>query len=665
MKKKMAKICLLILLVVFCASILMACAGESAYEIAVRNGFEGTEQEWLESLKGDKGDVGEVGETGAAGLTPTIGENGNWFIGETDTGVKVHPEENLSLTLDEGGNWLIGTHYAGITVEDTTNIAYTQFKNKLSGIVAISVLNSEQSFDRVVYSIYRRSAATEELVTNDYILKDVELNGNSEIIQITAPYFGNYLVEVSYLNGQAVVAKVTSDCVKVKADHYNFVYSNSTLPVLYSATEIAKLDHTYPTYIAINRNSTFDWNSLPQNCYPVPNTVINTKSTNLALFDEAGNQKTCTYGAWTNGAWGALYDNSSTVTPVLRHMKNWIADLYAMDANSTFTFYIDDIIAEVGLWWTYGNNFPDDAFTINMYTEGSASANYFKQYGYNTYATFKTRQSAYNSHIADLKNGQDITSIWNVPHFIAMATDSNVNYCVNIKNSMIGMLSPTEEGYSEYKALLEQNITNLSIGEALQSVEAAGKMRDLEFMLRTRWIDNKGEEGNANQYFANDNGKKNLLIIGTSVNGENNSNGCGANTTLMTFLPKILELYGNEYNIFYKGHPSYTINAFKDGRAAYFANNNIVVLPNAVPAETYMYLYNEVYIGGYHSSTMSSSMVGQTLFFLGTEARIVAQTSTAAMFDRTDSNYLGVFENTVFVSYDADTSQVVVKGLGA
>lgn len=27
--------------------------GKSAYEIAVQNGFEGTEQEWLESLKGD------------------------------------------------------------------------------------------------------------------------------------------------------------------------------------------------------------------------------------------------------------------------------------------------------------------------------------------------------------------------------------------------------------------------------------------------------------------------------------------------------------------------------------------------------------------------------------------------------------------------------------
>lgn len=34
--------------------------GKSAYEIAVKNGFVGTEEEWLESLKGEKGDAGSV-----------------------------------------------------------------------------------------------------------------------------------------------------------------------------------------------------------------------------------------------------------------------------------------------------------------------------------------------------------------------------------------------------------------------------------------------------------------------------------------------------------------------------------------------------------------------------------------------------------------------------
>lgn len=37
-------------------------------------------------LKGEKGDTGERGVAGEPGLTPYIGENGNWYLGDTDTG---------------------------------------------------------------------------------------------------------------------------------------------------------------------------------------------------------------------------------------------------------------------------------------------------------------------------------------------------------------------------------------------------------------------------------------------------------------------------------------------------------------------------------------------------------------------------------------------------
>jgi hypothetical protein len=50
--------------------------GASAYEIAVKNGFSGSEAEWITSL------------TGTPGETPYIGANGNWFIGAVDTEVK-------------------------------------------------------------------------------------------------------------------------------------------------------------------------------------------------------------------------------------------------------------------------------------------------------------------------------------------------------------------------------------------------------------------------------------------------------------------------------------------------------------------------------------------------------------------------------------------------
>ena len=68
----MKKIIALLLTLALCAScvvILASCgeAGESAYEIAVRNGFEGDEAAWLESLKGEKGADGAKGENGKNG----------------------------------------------------------------------------------------------------------------------------------------------------------------------------------------------------------------------------------------------------------------------------------------------------------------------------------------------------------------------------------------------------------------------------------------------------------------------------------------------------------------------------------------------------------------------------------------------------------------------
>ena len=50
--------------------------GKTAYQLAVENGFEGTEAEWLESLKGSNGDPGATGLQGPAGQNGSNGENG-------------------------------------------------------------------------------------------------------------------------------------------------------------------------------------------------------------------------------------------------------------------------------------------------------------------------------------------------------------------------------------------------------------------------------------------------------------------------------------------------------------------------------------------------------------------------------------------------------------
>ena len=59
--KKILSIVLALAMCLGSIALLASCAGESAYDIAVKNGFEGDEAAWLESLKGDKGDKGDYG----------------------------------------------------------------------------------------------------------------------------------------------------------------------------------------------------------------------------------------------------------------------------------------------------------------------------------------------------------------------------------------------------------------------------------------------------------------------------------------------------------------------------------------------------------------------------------------------------------------------------
>ena len=59
--------------------------GLSAYQIAVNNGFKGTEQEWLASL---------------AGKTPYI-KDGYWYIGGVNTNVKAQGDDGKSARISE------------------------------------------------------------------------------------------------------------------------------------------------------------------------------------------------------------------------------------------------------------------------------------------------------------------------------------------------------------------------------------------------------------------------------------------------------------------------------------------------------------------------------------------------------------------------------------
>lgn len=105
--------------------------GKSAYQIAIDNGFVGSQSEWLASLKGATGASGAPGKDGASGspgadgITPTIGTNGNWFLGTTDTGKPSRGAkgdtgasgspgtDGVTPHIGDNGNWYIGSTDTG------------------------------------------------------------------------------------------------------------------------------------------------------------------------------------------------------------------------------------------------------------------------------------------------------------------------------------------------------------------------------------------------------------------------------------------------------------------------------------------------------------------------------------------------------------------------
>lgn len=120
--------------------------GDSAYQVAVNNGFTGTEQEWLASLKGETGQDGAPGQDGSNGQDGAPGQNGitphidpvtkHWMIGETDTNVLAEGQngqnglnghdgingtngtDGITPHIDSTtGNWFIGTTNTGVQAQ--------------------------------------------------------------------------------------------------------------------------------------------------------------------------------------------------------------------------------------------------------------------------------------------------------------------------------------------------------------------------------------------------------------------------------------------------------------------------------------------------------------------------------------------------------------------
>lgn len=73
--------------------------------------------------------AGEPGQTGNDGITPHIGENGHWWIGEEDTGVIAEGQDGQDGALEPMENPPTPTHMTAVIPERRKNLPKSLRKN--------------------------------------------------------------------------------------------------------------------------------------------------------------------------------------------------------------------------------------------------------------------------------------------------------------------------------------------------------------------------------------------------------------------------------------------------------------------------------------------------------------------------------------------------------
>jgi hypothetical protein len=101
--------------------------GKSAYEIAVKNGFEGTEEEWLESLRGPQGLQGQIGYTPIKGVDYWTPSDKAEIMGDVDRICQEKADAIINnasgediLISDSAADYLRGLNVYGKTTQNGT-----------------------------------------------------------------------------------------------------------------------------------------------------------------------------------------------------------------------------------------------------------------------------------------------------------------------------------------------------------------------------------------------------------------------------------------------------------------------------------------------------------------------------------------------------------------
>ncbi len=403
---------------------------------------------------------------------------------------------------------------------------------------------------------------------------------------------------------------LATDTAAVYTDEYNFASLNATFPVVYFTLELFSMNgdskanfeaaneagkniqfiKNVPTFVSLERAAAYNWDKLPEKVYPMPN---------------------ATYEDSTTGEFHKM--NSA--------MADYIKELHDIYPDSKFNFYCVDNYPELIVKFFTAQGIDKDHFTATMISDGTASVSAFSY----LFADGETAEAKYNETKATWEAIQEKAANGDADYLANIPYAPNPNYSILWRYA----LTMANESDNIQWWCSRDNFTAATTSEFMQNMLAGLKNTKIQYFGINDMLSNLSDEDQIKlkELFHFDGemfekseteGKKSLVIIGTNWELEGNLEG----------YVKLLEAeYGDEYVVYYKGHPRYPTGLNQE-KIDIFETYGVVDIDATLAAELILFYCPDIDLTGFPSTTFKAAQDGKFL----------------AMFDKTKAEGMQIAE---------------------
>lgn len=365
-------------------------------------------------------------------------------------------------------------------------------------------------------------------------------------------------------NRRTFVVSQSASHAGFDAPDYYFYVTFGTMPTLYAGLHL--LSHDKPSYVFYERSKTFAASEFPSRAEV---TVAADPTDNATDADERR---------------------------MRTEMKRRIREINAADPTAVFGLYVDDLRCRIGYDWFVAQGIDSARVKVSMLSDGTATYDNFDAY-FGDAGRAEQNWNAYASQVEalDWDHGGRYPETRSIGEFESPTWPYYLSTRPNYRLEMQDGSLLESSGQFMDRQLAAMNILSVQPYALLSSLPPSAQQQF--YRMASFDYDRFAEMFDASP-------KRNLIIIGTSHKSSESEQ------TQRRYVKKIVDRYGEEYDIFFKPHPA------DKSSADYGKRFGLTLLPGQMPFEIFVWsLIDKIdLIGGYQSTVFLTVPVDKVGF---------------------------------------------------